>query len=252
MAVTDYKPTILDSSLIEDILDDDLAYDNQRITVERIYEASFTRQTSQFQRKLRTPKNAIYSLSDVYDKFRLAIENYESRANTPVIDKITFTEDFSDLENATEIISVSCQMRDPGMFAQGTPYDAMGNSKVKNLKPMLREEVNDPDHKGYKIAICGKWFDNVVRLTCWAKTNKRANYRADWLENLMDEYDWWFKSEGIDRVIYVGRKADEITDKNNNRWYGRPLDYFVRTEKISMRSEKQIEEILIKATVADE
>lgn len=245
-------PDIIDGSLIQNILTDEMSTNNRRITVERIYEASFLRDTTLSQRKIRTPKEAKWSLTDVYTKMRQAIENYEERANTPTENRITFTEDESDRKSHTEIISVKCINRHPGLFSQGTPYDAGKAGAVKNLLPILREEINDPEHKGYRIAILGKWFDNVVRLTCWARTNKRANYRADWLETLMEEYMWWFKSEGIDRCIFIDRGEDKTEDVDGNRWYGRPLDYFVRTEKISMRSEKQIEEILIKTTLSDE
>jgi hypothetical protein len=247
------KPDTLYGSLIQDIVDDTLAEDNRRIIVSNIYQASFVRDQSHNQRRLRTPKEAKWSLTDVYTKIRQAIENYELRQNTSTENRITFTEDESDRKNKTEIISVKCIRRDPGLFSQGSPYDAGSPAAVKNMTPRLREEINDPEHKGYNIAILGKWFDNVIRLTCWARTNKRVNYRADWLETLMEEYMWWFKAEGIDRLLFVGRKTDIVEGKeSDNRWYGRPLDYFVRTEKISMQSEKQIEEILLKTTLANE
>jgi hypothetical protein len=247
------KPDILYGSLIQDIIDDDLTEDQRRVVVNNIYQASFVRDQSHKQRRLRTPKEALWSLSDVYTKVRQAIENYEVRGNTPTNNRITFTEDDSDRKNHPEVISVKCVERHPGLFSQGTPYDAGRPGAVKNMLPRLREEINDPDHKGYKIAISGKWFDNIIRLTCWARTNKRANYRADWLETLMEEYTWWFKAEGIDRFLFVGRSEDIVDGtEDDNRWYGRPLDYFVRTEKISMTSEKQIEEILLKITLSDE
>jgi hypothetical protein len=49
-----------------------------------------------------------------------------------------------------------------------------------------------------------------------------------------------------------GEDKSEKDQGSGNTWYGRPLDYFVRTEKITMRSERQIEEILLKITLSDE
>lgn len=245
------KPTILQNSLIQDILDDDLSDDNRRVVVNHIYQATISNDNL-FSRS-RTPKEAKWSLTDVYTHIRLAIENYEERANTPSKNRITFTEDESDRENQTEIISIKCIERNPGLFSQGSPYDAGKPAAVKNMLPRLREEIPDPDYQGYKIAISGKWFDNIVRLTCWARTNKRANYRADWLETLLEEYVWWFKAQGINRFLFIKRGEDIIDGKSDdNRWYGRPLDYFVRTEKISMIRERQIEEIIINTTLSDE
>ena len=247
------KLPILQNSLIQDIVDDDLVYNDRRILVNNIYQASFVRDQSSRQPYLKSPKETISSLSDVYNNIRLAIENYETRQNTPTKNRITFTEDKSDNEKDTEVISIKCIERNPGLFSQGSPYDAGKASAVKNMLPRLREERPDPDYPGYNIAISGKWFDNIIQLTCWAKTNKRANYRADWLETLLEEYVWWFKAQGIDRFLFMKRGEDIIEGESaDNRWYGRPLDYFVRTEKISMISEKQIEEIIINTTLSDE
>ena len=247
------KPNILQNSLIQDILSDDLSEDNRRVVVNNIYNASFVRDQSSRQPYLKTPKETKWSLSDVYNHVRLAIEDYETRANTPEKNKITFTEDMSDRKEDTEIISVKCMERNPGLFQQGSPYDAGKPASVKEMLPRLREERPDPDNHGYKIAISGKFFDNIIRLTCWARTNKRANYRADWLETLLDEYTWWFKAQGINRFLFIRRGEDMIEgESDDNRWYGRPLDYFVRTEKISMIREKQIEQIIIKTTLSDE
>lgn len=247
------KPPILQNSLIQDILDDDLSDNNRRILVNHIYRESFLRDQSSRQPYLKTPKEAKSSLSDVYTHIRLAIENYENRQNTPTKNRVTFTEDKSDREKHPEVISVKCIERNSGLFSQGTPYDAGKQSAVKNMLPRLREERPDPDYPGYNIAILGKLFDNIIQLTCWAKTNKRANYRVDWLETLLEEYVWWFKAQGINRFLFMKRGEDIVEgESDDNRWYGRPLDYFVRTEKISMISEKQIEEIIIKTTLSDE
>ncbi len=70
-----------------------------------------------------------------------------------------------------------------------------------------------------------------------------------WFEDLMEEYSWWFKLQGVDRVIFWGRQADVVVERDNNKWYGRPLDFFVRTEKLRVFREKTLEEILIKLAV---
>jgi len=233
-------------TLLEDILDDDLKEDNQRIHVTQLYQSYFDRDTSHQQDRLRTPKVALHSLRDVYSLFKRAVDNYQTRANTPTAEKVTFTEEMPDKKLNTEIISVSCVKSVPGSFSQGSPMEG----KVKNLRFMFREEVDDPDTPGYKVATLGYWTESIIRLTCWAKTNKAANSRVDWLQNLMFEYSWWFKAEGIDRTIFYERKEDIVLEEEGQKWYGRPLDYFVRNEKIKMLSERALEEIYINLTMS--
>jgi hypothetical protein len=232
-----------------DLLSDDLKENNLRILVQDIYQSAFVR-PSPSPNYSRSPKNAVSSLVNVYALINRAIVHYEDRANTPSDYRITFTEEDVDKDIKTEIVTCSCLNRTPGVFGQSTPFEKDRNSTVKNLKFMLREEVTDPNNPGYNIATLGYWYDNTIRLTCWARTNKRANKRADWLESLMMEYMWFFTAEGISRIFYLGRQGDTYKEIDGNKWYGRPLDYFARTEKIITLSEKQIEEILVKRTLA--
>ncbi len=226
---------------VEDILDDDLTEDNIRITVERIFDLQVGKDLTGLSSKSRTPRES-KSLIGVYDLIRKAIEDMEKRQRTPQENKITFTEEEPDNKALTEVITFSLIKREPGAYGQGSPFE----SNVRNLRPIFREEQDDPENPGYRIATTGYWHDNIIRLTCWAQTNKTANARAEWLENLMEEYSWFFKAEGVARVLFWGRDSDIIKSIDNNKWYGRPMDYFVRTETIRAFSEKKIEEILLK------
>jgi hypothetical protein len=233
-------------TLLEDNLSDTLKIDNRKVVTQQLYQDQFDRDTSHQQVRLRTPKNAIYSLRDVYGLIKQAVDNYEERAGTPTSEQVTFTEEKPDRRFQGEVISVSCISSQPGSFAKGPPLQG----GVKNLKPIFREEVDDPDVSGYKIAVLGYWYESVIRLTCWAHTNKAANARVDWLQNLMLDYDWWFCAEGISRIIFLERGEDKVLEIDDNKWYGRPLDYFVKTEKIKMLSEREIEEIYITLTMS--
>jgi hypothetical protein len=233
-------------TLLQDILDDDLKEDKQRIHIEQLYQSYFDRDLSHQQARLRTPKVAIYSLRDVYSLVKTAVDDYQTRAGTPNAERVTFTEEMPDKKFDTEVISVCCIKSVPGSFSQGSPMEG----KVKNLRFMFRDEEDDPDVPGYRISTLAYWTESIIRLTCWAKTNKAANIRVDWLQNLMFEYDWWFKAEGVDRTIFMERGEDKVLEKDGQKWYGRPLDYFVKTEKIKMLSERALEEIYINLTMS--
>lgn len=232
-----------EESVLQDLLRDDLLDDNIRIRVQRVYQI-LRGDTPTKQEELARSKTLgkAKSLLEFYDLVRQAIDDYEKRAGLAEEKKIFLTEEEPDIEARTETITLGLVSREPGAFQQGRPLEA----KVRNLRPRLREEKDDPENPGYKMAITGFWYDNVVRFTCWATTNKAANARALWFQDLMEEYSWFFKINGVDRCLFVGQGTDLVLDVSGKKWYGRPIDYFVRTERLRVFSEKAIEEILIK------
>lgn len=230
--------------MVESLLDPVLAENNIRITVQYIYDMQMS-DTSVSDNKGRSPKST-KSLNEVYDLVRQAIDDYERRANLDTKNKILFTEEELDHTSEGEIITFSLVKREPGAFGQGAPFE----SKVRNLRPILRENVADPENPGYRLATFGYWHDNIISFTCWAKTNKAANARALWFESLMEDYSWWFKAQGVDRTLFWGRGEDKTLFAQNNKWYGRPMSYFVRTETLRVFSEKTLEEIIILAGVS--
>lgn len=141
----------------------------------------------------------------------------------------------------TEVISIHLVSREPGAFSQGAPLE--GN--VKNLRPILRETKSDPEVPGYRKVILGKYFDNIVKFTCWARTNKEAISRSFWFEQFIEKYTWYFKISGVQRVIFWKQEPDLLIDNDGKKLYGRPLLFFVRTEELTEYSEKEIEEIYI-------
>lgn len=234
-------------STLQDILNEDLTNNQQRILVQRVFENTITTSARTSLPRSKTPGSA-KSLLEFYDLVRLAKDDYETRQDISDEYKIIFTEEEPDIESETETITFGLVKRVPGAFGQGSPFEA----DVKNMRPVFRETGADVENPGYNYAVHGYWYDNIVKFTCWAQTNKAANTRAEWFESLMSEYDWWFKLQGVNRVLFWGRDADIVTVIDNNKWYGRPLNYFVRTEKLRVFSEKQMEEILIRLAVKTE
>ena len=233
-----------------DILSEELSREEAKIVVQRVFDFENTRGITPpvAERGRATTLGSAKSLLEFYDLVRRAVNDYENRAGTTQANLVTFTEEEPDVNSDTETIVFSLMERLPGQFAQGEP---MSRDHV-NLRPMFREEYDDPDNAGYRCLINGYYYDNVVRFVCWARTNKAANARAEWFEEMMEEYSWWFKLQGVDRVLFWGRKADLVTTVNENKWYGRPIDYFVRTEKTRMFREKTLEDILIRLTTKRE
>jgi len=232
-------------SLLLDLLDEELVDDGPRIEVQQVYSA-ITEDVFGYQPGKSTTVGKAKSLLEFHDLVRQAIDNYEDRAGTSQKNRVTFTEEEPDVKSMTESITFSLVSRQPGAFGQGPP----GQAKVHNRRPMFREELDDPENPKYKNLSFGFWYDNVVRFTCWARTNKAANRRALWFESLMAEYNWWFVMQGVNRVFWEGQGSDIVVRVNENKWYGRPIDFFVKTEKVSTFKQKTLEEIIIRLNPA--
>lgn len=233
-------------SSLTDTLDEDLKVKDRRIIVDRVFE---TLKGIELQPgNSATTLGAAKSLLEFYDLVRRAIDDYESRQGVDQFHQVKFTEEEPDIKSETESIVFSLMQRVPGQFAQGAP---MSREHV-NLRPRFRDSSIDPANKGYRILTNGYYQDQIVRFTCWTNTNKAANARAEWFEDLMEDYSWWFKLQGVDRVLFWERGKDLVTTVNENKWYGRPIDYYVRTEKIRQFHEKTLEEILIRLSTKSE
>lgn len=219
----------------------ELTKNNVRINVQHEFDLQIERSDFLGLPKSRTPKPA-KSLIEVYGLVKDVIDHYDNRASVPLKNRVIFTEEEPDAAATGEIISFSVIQRLPGAFGGGAP----GEAKTKNMKAIYRDSFDDPENPGYRLAVYGYWHDNIIRFTCWAKTNKAANARVEWLENVLDEYMWFFKAEGVDRFLFQERQTDITVNIKGNKWYGRPLDYFIRTETLKTFSEKKMEEILIK------
>jgi len=228
------------TSILEDILTGEEETYNNRIEVREVFDNNFNRVSPPADRTIGQAK----SLTEFYGLVQRAMVDYETRAGTPLKYHVNYTEEDPDIDSETETVTFRLMRREPGAFSQGSPF----SGDIKNLRPILREKGNDKENPDYQYAITGYWYDNLIRFTCWARTNKQANTRACWLEDFMEDYTWWFRLQGVSRILFWGRGEDQTISVDNNKWYGRPLNYFVRTEKIRVFEEKKLEQILVNLT----
>lgn len=233
-----------ESQLRTDILPEALKLSPERLRI--IVETQFDRIVSNAVKSLPTqtplPAKTIVEVMDVIDK---VIKDFQVRERATEDSKIKVLYKKPDKLIELESITMEVTKRQPGMFGQGRPWE----NDTRNLRPLLRQEIEDPDNPGYKRAVLGYFHDNELTLTCWARTAKQANERALWLEDLMEDYSWFFVYSGVNRLIYQGRGAEQVQDIQDNKIYGRPIKYFVRTEKLRAISQKEIEEIVIRLSI---
>jgi len=228
-----------ESVLRTDILSTELSTSRENIQV--IVETQFNEIVRNVESKSATPYPA-KNINETMELILLAIQDYLERESKTEDAKVNITYDEPNQETDLETISVCIENRTAGAFSKGAP----GEGRIHNLKPILREIGDDPDAPGYKRAILGYWYDNILSLTCWARTNKSANNRALWLETMMEEYMWFFRIKGVSRILYQGRGKDITKNISNNIFFGRPVLYYVRTESIRALRQKTLEQIYIK------
>jgi hypothetical protein len=182
-------------------------------------------------------------LPKFFEMLDYAVKEQQKKDGEP--HPIDVVENYPPTYKQNETITFSVRRREPGTFSKDKPFDGK-----KNYKPILRESYPDPENPGYRIQVLGLWFDNLVEIMCWALTNKAANARATWLENLMLSYAWYFRYNGVQQILYAGRESDKRIDVENIVVFQRPLLYYLRTEKLFTVSEKTIEDLLVTVELA--
>lgn len=236
----------MSSVLREDLLDPELIVSNQKVKI-IVDEVMTNLKERSIPDRVKTP-GTTKDITEVMELIEKVIRDYETRTHATNDSIVNLTYDKPDKPIEIETISMQVTSRVPGMYGQGRP----GENNTKNRRPLLRETLDDPDNPGYKRLVLGFFYDNILRLTCWAKTNKQANKRALWLETVMEEYDWFFVYSGVNRLLYESWRSSEIIDISGNRYYGRPIDFFVRTEKLLNVTEKTLEQIIFRLAISKE
>jgi len=198
------------------------------------------------QRALNTPSVTPFpakNINEAMELIKTALDDFVVRSEDTEDAKPIITYELPDIGAEFETITISLEKREPGAFGTGAPFE----QKIKSRQGVLRETIhNDPNHPGYELAVIGYWYDNIVRVTCWARTNKQANERAIWVENAMEEYGWFFRYSGINRILYEGRGPSQIINVNNQKYFGRPIDYYIKTERLKVISTKELEQICVR------
>jgi len=253
----DINPTAIRTDQLDEILENNPTIITD--IIERFYPATRLKQEQQFVPVVYDGRNRAHvmdrlvsgglskDIDGVYSLIGQAINDKLTRERISAADRPIYTEDFNPENFRAETITASLISREPGTTSQGKHM----NQGRQEWRPSLREMIDDPDHPNKKLRIYGQWFDNVIELCCWARTNKTANYRALWLERLMEDYMWFFKYEGVSGMRFNGRLADGFEDIGDNSVHSRRLRYYVRTERITTVSEFVVKEILLKVFAAE-
>jgi hypothetical protein len=193
--------------------------------------------------RLRQPRPA-QDIDGFTDLVMRVIEEQQNSEDVPLKNRVKFLQDFPPGDIETEIITFGLLRRLPSSMSQGQHF----NQRVREVKPHIRGIEDDPTRPGYKVITLGQRFENEIVFTCWAKTNKQANRRARWLEDTLRNWTWYLRYEGITDFYFLGQDEDIVLklDGTENVLMGRPMRYWIMTERLSHVLEPTIRQIVVK------
>lgn len=129
---------------------------------------------------------------------------------------------------------------EPGPFGRGRPHA----SNTLRYNPFLREIIDDPDDPNYKLFIYSKIRSYTVEFCACSQRAREADELIDWLQSTLENYIWYFKYSGIQDFRYLRRNADYSEERDSNRYYSRPVQYYVLTEELSYMSFAKLRRII--------
>jgi len=237
----------------DDILSEELT-NEQQIEVEKVFDV-FAKLSQEDRypyqpanERLRKSRKSI-DIHEIPSLLKEILDNKQTSEGIASEQLIVFTEEHPNVDITTEAITFSLVTREPGSISKGPAF----NRGVQEWKPHIRGIEEDQQLPGQRIVVMGQKFDNEFMLTCWARSNKQANIRARWLEDVLRQYTWFLKFSGVEEFYFLGQGSDIALELSPNvRLMGRPLRFFVRTESITNLKEQTIRKIIIQYGIGHE
>lgn len=127
--------------------------------------------------------------------------------------------------------------------------DKISSNKVE-LSPRLRETKKDPLVPGYSIEIFGQTIDNFVQFDIWSTKPKESEDLIRWFQGFMAQYSYGLKRCGLKEVLFNQRLTDDLKRTWRQGVYVKSLQYFMRTEELSQRYERDLVKLDISVDIA--
>lgn len=201
--------------------------------------------------------NIVYTIAEIIDKDTNTVRLTGSTAPTSGdrleledLNMVNFISAYplehTDPTTWRDTITYKIARREPGTI-QAHPFDAK-----KEIKPRVRQYIEDPDNPGYHIKILGQWFDNLIQFEFWTTTANGADSLISWFEDFLYKYTWVWKKNGVQEILYIRRGIDEEVTKWRNDLSYRSLWYFFRTEKLVPVREKDFAQLDLYVNLSNE
>lgn len=102
------------------------------------------------------------------------------------------------------------------------------------------------------ICIEGQVFDNLIQYNIWSKSNYEVERLTEWFESdYMDNYIGMFREAGVNNMYFNRRVRDDTLVQMKNGYHVRSVLYYVRTERIKLKSIVPIKRVNLSVRVKD-
>lgn len=187
------------------------------------------------------PNEEVFTLPKFFGLVQDLMQNHQDRDNVSDDLRVMLSEEYppEDFINfGTEVICFRVLRREPGNMntkATGRPH----------RKSTYSYEYKNPNAPGKVLVVESRPVDHKIEFTCWAKTNKDANKRALWFEQLLINHSWLFEINGAERFHWIDRGADTYTTSNSQRLVYRPINFFLRYREFEIKTYPTIKNIVL-------
>ena len=131
--------------------------------------------------------------------------------------------------------------RGPGIFNNtNEPFHG-----VRKFTPTKRFVVRDPRAPRYSVVVNQFFYDNLLRIDVSSKNYRNADEAIYFLEELINKYKMIFLKRGLIGLRYMERMEDRIEPTGNIRTFICGIVLYVRTFKLYVVYEKDLEELNI-------
>lgn len=104
----------------------------------------------------------------------------------------------------------------------------------KQMKPRIRETINNPSDTREKISILGWWMDTLIDFKCVALTPESADRMTLWVRNFFQLYTSVLKLLGVQELLYWITNQSKTDGRPAGNLYLRNVQYFFRLEEITI------------------
>lgn len=156
-----------------------------------------------------------------------------------------FTQEYPDtLIDSNRIVSASISKRSPAnLSANADPFRG-----TTHYRPIYMGSTENSLEGGLDINLQNS-YDNSLVLTCWATKLVTASKLALLIESIMQKY-YYILRKYVPVFVYRERGDTVLSDENGPmRYFGIPLEFFVRTNERFILKECELRNINIEYSI---
>jgi len=178
-----------------------------------------------------------------FNKYLQKIFAFDEEAEGIPLDKRTKVVSYGvdDEINDSMRVTVRLVNRENGLFSRGKA----GSGGVRAVRPVDLHVYDDPETSSMFTINSVHLKENYVEICAWGQSPEAAEDLVERLEDIMEEYIWYFNYEGFGKITYEKRGRDIVKDVGggSHRSYGRPLYYYIQTQKIRERKATKLRKL---------